>query len=106
MLKDLKVEESVEDRVGCRMLDCVIPALDRRPPMNFMNFSLLLSASTSNVIGQFFLKSGAEKFGKVEFTSLNSFVMTIVNILFIPHVTRHIGMSMIVCGVIFIMKGK
>ena len=121
-----------------------------------MNFSLLLAASASSVIGQFFLKSGAEKFGKVEFTSLNSLVMTIFNILFIPQVmagitayaiglfayifalsrmpisivspyamsyvfavlmgrfifgeavpvTRYIGMGMIVCGVIFIMKDK
>ena len=125
--------------------------------MNFMNFSLLLAASVSSVIGQFFLKSGAEKFGKVEFTSLNSLVMTVLNILFIPQVmagitayaiglfayifalsrmpisivspsiamsyvfavlmgrfifgeavpvTRYIGMGMIVCGVIFIMKDK
>lgn len=125
--------------------------------MNFMNFSLLLAASASSVIGQFFLKSGAEKFGKVEFTSLDSLVMTVLNILFIPQimagiaayaiglfayifalsrmpisivspsiamsyvfavlmgrfifgevvpVTRYIGMAMIVCGVIFIMKDK
>ena len=122
-----------------------------------MNFSLLLAASASSVIGQFFLKSGAEKFGKVEFTSLNNLVMTVLNILFIPQVmagitayaiglfayifalsrmpisivspsiamsyvfavlmgrfifgevvpvTRYIGMGMIVCGVIFIMKDK
>ena len=125
--------------------------------MNFMNFSLLLAASASSVIGQFFLKSGAEKFGKVEFTSLDSLIMTVLHILFIPQimagiaayaiglfayifalsrmpisivspsiamsyvfavlmgrfifgevvpVTRYIGMAMIVCGVIFIMKDK
>ena len=139
------------------MMDCVVPASDRLCPMSFMNFSLLLAASASSVIGQFFLKSGAEKFGKVEFTSLNNLVMTVLNILFIPQVmagitayaiglfayifalsrmpisivspsiamsyvfavlmgrfifgevvpvTRYIGMGMIVCGVIFIMKDK
>ena len=139
------------------MMDCVVPASDRLRPMNFMNFSLLLAASASSVIGQFFLKSGAEKFGKVEFTSLNNLVMTVLNMLFIPQVmagimayaiglfayifalsrmpisivspsiamsyvfavlmgrfifgeavpvTRYIGMGMIVCGVIFIMKDK
>ena len=139
------------------MMDCVVPASDRLRPMNFMNFSLLLAASASSVIGQFFLKSGAEKFGKVEFTSLNNLAMTVLNMLFIPQVmagitayaiglfayifalsrmpisivspsiamsyvfavlmgrfifgeavpvTRYIGMGMIVCGVIFIMKDK
>ncbi len=139
------------------MMDCIVPVSDRFCPMNFINFSLLLAASASSVIGQFFLKSGAEKFGKVEFTSLNNLVMTVLNMLFIPQVmagimayaiglfayifalsrmpisivspsiamsyvfavlmgrfifgeavpvTRYIGMGMIVCGVIFIMKDK
>ena len=139
------------------MMDCIVPVSDRFSPMNFINFSLLLAASASSVIGQFFLKSGAEKFGKVEFTSLNNLVMTVLNMLFIPQVmagitayaiglfayifalsrmpisivspsiamsyvfavlmgrfifgeavpvTRYIGMGMIVCGVIFIMKDK
>ncbi len=144
-------------RIGYAVGHWIVPASDRLRPMNFMNFSLLLAASASSVIGQFFLKSGAEKFGKVEFTSLNSLVMTVLNILFIPQVmagimayaiglfayifalsrmpisivspsiamsyvfavlmgrfifgevvpvTRYIGMGMIVCGVIFIMKDK
>ena len=147
----------VNNTVGCRTLDRVIPVLDGTSSMNFANLSLLFAATASSVIGQFFLKTGAEKFGKVEITGINNLIVTVFNILLIPQVmagitayaiglfayifalsrmpisvvspsiamsyvfavlmgkfmfgeivpiTRYLGMAMIVCGVIFIMKDK
>jgi drug/metabolite transporter (DMT)-like permease len=54
--------------------------------MNFANLGLLFAASAASVLGQFFLKAGAEKFGAVQFTSLSAILASVFQILFIPQV--------------------
>lgn len=53
---------------------------------NFGNLLLLLAASAASVIGQFFLKTGADKFGAVKLDGAASLITTAFNILLIPQV--------------------